>query len=675
MEKIILFIMAVLITASGCENKSQPQGNEKVIGVETADKVINALAAKNPADKSLIEKGVRQTARLWQSQDGTEDDFEQFCKDNFFANAEEKKQNFLKISDYLEAIYGNFNEMTLGLTRNVNEATGKLLPVDERFAAFNPATHLSDDLYANKLAFIISLNFPELTLEEKENLGNDRLAWAYARMGDIFTSRIPAEVQQTAARISAEADVYVSNYNIFAGHLLDKKGEKIFPEDMVLLSHWNLRDEIKANYNKGNEGLNKQQTIYEVMKRIIYQDIPTQVINSGDYDWNPYDNKLFQNGKTLTIKPEGTKRYETLLNIFRSLQAMDIYTGKTFIERSFSDDMEVSVEDAEKMLRNYLASPELKEAAKLIEQRLGRNLQAYDIWYDGFKPRSNLNEDNLSAITRQLYPDAASLKKDLPIILNKLGFAKERADEIADKIDVDAARGSGHAWGAARKGQHAHLRTRIGENGMDYKGFNIAIHEFGHNVEQTISLYDIDYYMLNGVPNTAFTEALAFVFQQRDLDILGFKNTDPEKYKADVLDKAWTLYEIGGVSLLDILVWKWLYANPDATPEKLKETVISLAKEIWNEYYAPVFGVRDEPVLAIYSHMLSYPLYLTAYSYGQIIHFQIENYLNGKDFASEVDRIYRLGKLTPNQWILQATGKPLSVQPIIDALNNNFVIK
>jgi len=66
--------------------------------------------------------------------------------------------------------------------------------------------------------------------------------------------------------------------------------------------------------------------------------------------------------------------------------------------------------------------------------------------------------------------------------------------------------------------------------------------------------------------------------------------------------------------------------------------------------------------------MLSYPLYLSAYSFGQIIEFQLEQYLQGKNFAQEVDRIYRLGRLTPNQWILQATGKPLSVEPLLEAI-------
>ena len=56
---------------------------------------------------------------------------------------------------------------------------------------------------------------------------------------------------------------------------------------------------------------------------------------------------------------------------------------------------------------------------------------------------------------------------------------------------------------------------------MDYKGYNIAVHEMGHNVEQTFSLKKMDHWLLNGVPNTAFTEAIAFVFQAKDMELLG----------------------------------------------------------------------------------------------------------------------------------------------------------
>lgn len=636
---------------------------------------IENLSQGNHMQAGMIEKGVGQIAKLWQEKDGDSEAFKAFCLENFIADPSEKETVFLKISQYMEGIYGNFNAMTLCLDWNVTINDGPEHVIDKRFAAYSPSSHLSEDFYNNKIAFIIALNFPELTLEEKEALGKDRKAWAYARLGDMFTQRIPSAVMQKQAQVSSDADIYIAAYNIYMGHLLNKKGKKIFPEDMILLSHWNLRDEIKANYNKGNEGLDKQRIVYEVMKRIIAQDIPQEVINSGKYDWNPYTNTVFESGNKIQTTPESMTRYRKMLNNFNIMQEIDHYTGNTFIDRKFNNDMEVAVDEIIKLFDEFLTAPELKEVSKLISKRLGRKLEAYDIWYDGFKARSNLDETKLNEQTRTLYPHAEALEKDLPNILAKLGFSKERANYLAEKIAVDPARGSGHAWGAAMKGQKSRLRTRIPAGGLDYKGYNIAIHEFGHNVEQTISLYDVDYFMLNGVPNTAFTEALAFVFQKRDLDILGIKDDNPEKEVADILDKVWSMYEICGVSMLDISVWKWLYANPNATAEQLREAVISLSKEIWNRYYAPVFDVKDETVLAIYSHMIGYPLYLSAYAFGQIIEFQLEGYLQGRDFATEVDRIFSLGRLTPAQWMLEATGSSLSVTPLLQAVRNVFYPK
>lgn len=629
---------------------------------------IEELTAKDGKNQTGIAKGVNQVARLWQSADGDDQVFKSFCLENYISDPAEKEQVFLKVSEYLEGIYGNFNEITLCLERNLNLETGPLHAIDEKFGAYSPGSHLTDDFYANKIGFIIALNFPKVSLEEKEALGNDRKAWAYARLGDMFVERIPAAVQQSVADTGSDADIYIADYNIYMGRLLTPKGKTIFPADMRLLCHWNLRDEIKANYNKGKEGLEKQRTTYEVMKRIIAQDIPKEVINSNRYEWNPFTNTLFLEGKEAKGTPESPARYQKMLNNFKAQQRIDVYTGNTYIDRKFNDEMEIALKDVEALFDQYLTAPELKEVGKIISKRLGRKLEAYDIWYDGFKARSNLDENKLNEQTRALYPNAEAMEKQLPDILCKLGFDKERAQYLADKIAVDPARGSGHAWGAAMKGQRSRLRTRIPEKGMDYKGYNIAIHEFGHNVEQTISMYDVDYFMMSGVPNTSFTEALAFVFQKRDLELLGIENNNPEKLKMDILDKAWSMYEICGVSMLDIAVWKWMYAHPDATALQLQQAVIVLSKEVWNKYFAPVFGVKDETVLAIYSHMIGYPLYLSAYAFGQIIEFQLDNYLTGKDFAAEVSRIFKQGRLTPNVWIKQATGDDLSVAPMLQAV-------
>lgn len=214
----------------------------------------------------------------------------------------------------------------------------------------------------------------------------------------------------------------------------------------------------------------------------------------------------------------------------------------------------------------------------------------------------------------------------------------------------------------------SHLRTRIAEDGINYLGFNIASHEFGHNVEQTISLHFVDNYFIHGVPNTAFTEACAFLFQARDLDLLGIKNQDPLQHYLNTLDVAWSLFEIIGVALVDMYTWQWIYEHPNATANELKETVIDNAKNIWNKYYAPVFGIKNEPILAIYSHMINDPLYLPNYPIGHIISFQLEEFLKDKTFGKEIIRIYSIGRLTPQVWMQKAIGQNISIEPLLNEI-------
>jgi hypothetical protein len=145
------------------------------------------------------------------------------------------------------------------------------------------------------------------------------------------------------------------------------------------------------------------------------------------------------------------------------------------------------------------------------------------------------------------------------------------------------------------------------------------------------------------------------------------QETNPEKESLEALDNFWANYEIMGVSLVDMAVWKWLYENPNATAIQLRDQVMVIAKDVWNRYYAPVFGVKDQTILAIYSHMIDAPLYLSAYPIGHLIDFQIEQYLAGKDFATEVTRIYSMGRLIPQEWMHRAVGGPISIKPIQEA--------
>jgi oligoendopeptidase F len=223
---------------------------------------------------------------------------------------------------------------------------------------------------------------------------------------------------------------------------------------------------------------------------------------------------------------------------------------------------------------------------------------------------------------------------------------------------------------ARMRGDKAHLRTRVEPGGMDYKGYNIAVHELGHNIEQTFSLYDIDHTLLAGVPNIAFTEALAFLFQARDLDLLGRPRRGAAAERARVLDTFWGAREIAGSALVELDVWHWLYAHPDATAGELREATVRIARETWDRYYAPLLGGKGTTLLGIYSHTIAEPLYLFNYVLGHAIAFQIEEHLAGSDpatFGKEFERVARQGAISPDLWMIGATGKPVGAQPLLDA--------
>jgi hypothetical protein len=673
--KKALFIILIIVTAcSSPQGKKESAETAKFINMATISLVADSLKAAYPSvDIDRLEKGINHAASLWRAEDGTPAEFSRFVIENYIADPEKRMKIFRKISNYFESLVGNFNEITLDLKKNLDEATGEIDEVDRMFGNYSVGAHVSDDFYSNKIAFAVALNFPYYTLEEKEKLGPgwSRDEWAMARLGDNFVSRVPAELNQALSIAMGNADMYIAEYNICMGKLRTDDGRQMFPDDMVLLSHWNLRDELKADYADKTNGKEKQEMIYKVMEHIINQDIPKTVINNPEVLWAPYSNKVTKDGNTEVAAAEPDTRYEQIINVFRAMKAIDPYNPEmnTAILRSFSAGMEISQEEVEALFDSYLGSPQLKKLGALIKERLGRDLRPYDIWYDGFKSRSSIPEELLTAKTSALYPDPEAFRKGMPAILIKLGWSPERAKYLAEKIVVDPARGSGHAWGAGARGSMSHLRTRISGKGMDYKGYNIAVHEFGHNIEQTISMYDVDNYMMSGVPNTAITEAMAFLFQSHDLMLLGMKDDNPVREKLETLDAAWQLMEIMGVGMVDMNTWKWLYKNPEATPAQLKESVKSISVEIWNKYFAPVVGVSDSPILAIYSHMINSPLYLANYSYGHIVDFQINEYLKGKNFANEIDRIYKQGRLTPQQWMSGAVGSKISAQPILNALD------
>lgn len=669
----ILFIIALTI---GCKNEIK-KDLEMFISESIIHETVNDLSKKYPdIEKSKIEKGVKQVAQFWKIQDGTPEAFKSFCLEHYLGTKELEEQTFLRLQKNLELTNGYLQELFRDLSIPLHLDTGPILPIDYMFGEFSPSAHLQDDYFKTKIAFVVLLNFPVTTLEERLKDGKNwtREEWAKVRLAQNFSRRVPAEANQKVAEAMNRAENYISSYNIYMHNVLDANGNRLFPEGKILLSHWNLRDELKAQY-ANQDGLPRQELIQLVMEKIIKQEIPKIVVNNPEVLWKPSDGTVtavFGTKSQVEIdnSPEPDTRYEMWMNIFKAQQEVDKYYPHlpTLMDRKFKEEREIPEKQFEELLKSILTSDVVKETGKLIEKRLGRKLKPFDIWYNGFKPVSKYNEAELDKIVQEKYPDVFAFKKDLPNILKKLGFSDEMSKYLASKIEVDPARGSGHAMPAGRLVDNARLRTRVPKGGMNYKGYNIAMHELGHNVEQVLSFNKIDYTLLRGVPNTAFTEGFAFVFQSRDLEILGIKGKDEgNKENLDVLNSLWQTYEIAGVALVDMYAWNWLYKNPNATPTQFKQAVIDIAKDVWNRYYAPIFSEKDVILLAIYSHMINSGLYTPDYPLGHIIAFQIEQYLKNTNLASEMEKMCRLGSITPNLWMELAVGKPISTEPLLQA--------
>jgi hypothetical protein len=671
----ILILVSLPLFAGQSSNVENKESNEPgAIPGAVVAKVTAALAGKyGDTVRERAQKGVDQAARLWRATDGIAAEFENLCLEHFIAAEEEREAVFKTISKNYEVLRGHFNKITLDLREPVDLDTGMIRPIERLFGAYDVETHLKEDFYQNKIAFITVLNFPCYSLEEKKVLGPgwSRKEWAYARMGDLYTARVPAALQQKNIELNTAADIYVFDYNICMGSLVNNRGEKPFPQNLKLTPHWQLRDELRTQYaTPGEPGLEKQRMIYEVMKRIISQEIPGRVIIKGEVDWNPFQNKAYKDGKEIAFQPEPNTRYRHILNNFITQKPMDAYyppAFNTYIKQYLNGAMEISQAEAEALYIKLLSSPRVKKVAALIRSRLKRKLEPFDIWYNGFRTGSGIPEEKLNQITREKYPTARAFEQDIVNILIKLGFSREKAAFLAAKIVLDNSRGMGHSWAPRMRSETVHIRARIPADGFDYKTFLVTVHEFGHAVEQTLSLQDVDYYMMTGIPNSAFSEALASAFEARSLELLDLEETNPGKKYLDALDMFWSVYEIMGMSLVEMHIWKWLYEHQAADPAQLKEAVVQIAKDAWNKYYADVFGSRDQSILGIYSHMINAPLFLSAYPYGGLIDFQVERYITGKNFGAEIGRMYSAGRLIPQLWMKNAVGKEISIEPLLEA--------
>lgn len=606
-------------------------------------------------------EGARCAASFWRDEDGSPEDFASFCVRHFAADDDTRSAVFARLEAALEELFGSALSVARTCQSGVHVDRGPLLAIDALLSEWSPDAHLADDFFANKLAFALHLNFPYRSFERKQAEGErwTRREWAEARLGDLFATRVPAAASQRLAAALSAAETYVAGCYLYPSSLRDGDSGALFPADKRLLMHWNVRDEIRALYAEP-DGPRKQRLLYAAMEGVVSGRVPKAFYDSRDLLWDP------RAAAPAQAALEGDERYERLLAIFRAEREYDLWCpdNPSLVARKFNVERELSERAVGRLFREVLSSPELSRAARALSRRLGRPLEPFDVWFQGWDSGEARPEAELDAITRARYPDARAFKADIPRILRALGFPPAEADWLAERIEVDPSRGSGHAMPAAKRSDSVRLRTRVPPEGMDYKGYNIACHELGHNVEQVFSLHGIDEYFLAGVPNNAFTEAFAFVFQARDLELLGIEGAPRGP---SVLSDFWITCEMAAVGLVDMELWRWMYAHPDCDARSLREAALDIARSIWNEYFAEAFGVRDCLVLGSYAHMIELAMYLPDYALGHLIAFQIEAAMSGGPVGRAMGRMCRLGRLCPDRWMIEATGSPISSAPLLAA--------
>ncbi len=65
--------------------------------------------------------------------------------------------------------------------------------------------------------------------------------------------------------------------------------------------------------------------------------------------------------------------------------------------------------------------------------------------------------------------------------------------------------------------------------------------------------------------------------------------------------------------------------------------------------------------------MIDAALYLPNYPLGHIIAFQVEQHLKQHGLASEMERMCKIGSVTPDHWMNQAVGTGISTAPLLKA--------
>lgn len=630
-------------------------------------KAVDAIVDRHgESTRTSAEAGVARAASYWTDADGDANAFVAFCSDHFIADEHDRSRLLDRLEIALTTTSGHLTEIRRTL-RRWSDLKGDDMPgTDDTLATFDPAPDLSEQFFAQRIAFMALLNFdrPDLTsmLEQGSEWDSDR--WAQVRVAKAFGPRIPKDVADRARDVGYRANKWVAEFHVPVGNLVDADGKKWFEPDRKLLAHWLIREAMKSLYGEAG-GLPGQRALLHVMGRQIDGTIPRSIMDgTATGDWDPSTNTI---GGADPGELVGNERYERWLEQFHVAQEMDKVCPEfpTALARKFERYREIPQAEVEQLLEDLLSAQVREPMAALMEHQLGRPLEPHDIYMeDMFDSRP---PEEMNALVKSHYANHQAFEAGLPQLLRSLGFPDDDADFLGTNVRVEIARGSGHAMRPGMPEYTAWLRTSSLENELGWAGFDTAMHELGHNLEQVISTHFVPRPALRGVPNTACTEAFAFLYQSLAHQVLGQEPDagSPDPYHVDSIQCMQASCQIAGPALVDIRVWNWLYDHPNADPQALRDAVLGIASELWSDHYERFYGEDSSHVLAAYQHMIAHPLYLADYVIGHVQSHQIRSCLRNRDLAAETRRICSIGCLTPDLWMKRAVGEGLNVSALV----------
>ena len=213
---------------------------KKLIFILCAAGILSACTRTDQAPMQVNNPdapcGMQQAQALWTATDGSQADFEQLAQEYTCATDSERVALYESLGRILENCFQSADMLTVELLRptQLTNAAEPQTP-DWIMSGYSPLAHFSDDMFANQLAFITILNFPHYTLDQKNRLEADwnRQQWAFARLGDVFTTRVPAATKARMAQALANAENYIADYNIYMGSLRTEDGRQLWPQEKI----------------------------------------------------------------------------------------------------------------------------------------------------------------------------------------------------------------------------------------------------------------------------------------------------------------------------------------------------------------------------------------------------------------------------------------------------------